>query len=64
MLGGLLSAGWEVIFPLTSEVCPPGVGLDQCVVMVSWLGGLVLGFWWMELDLVSLKGSAMSCSEF
>ena len=34
--------------------------------MVSWLGagGLVLVFWWMELDLVSLKGSAMSSSEF
>ena len=34
--------------------------------MVSWLGagGLVLVFWWMELDLVSLKGNARPSSLF
>ena len=29
---------------------------------VSLIGGLVSVFWWMELDCVSLKGSAMSSS--
>ena len=31
---------------------------------VSWIGGLVPVFPWMELDLVSLEGSAVSRSEF
>ena len=32
--------------------------------MFSWLGELVPVFWLMELDLVSLKGSAVSSSRF
>ena len=36
------------------------VGLD--LVKLYWLGGLVPVLWWMELDLVSLKGSVMSSS--
>ena len=40
------------------------VGLDQCVVKVSWIGGLVPVFPWMELDLVSLEGSAVPSSMF
>ena len=31
---------------------------------VSLIGGLVSVFWWMELDRVSLKGSAVSSSVF
>ena len=31
----LLSAGWKAIFPLNCGVCPPRVGLDQCLVKVS-----------------------------
>ena len=31
---------------------------------VSLIGGLVSVFWWVELDLVSLKGSAVSSSVF
>ena len=31
------------------------MGLGQCLVKVSWLGGLMPVFWWMDLDLVSLK---------
>ena len=31
---------------------------------VSWLAGLVPVFWWMELDLVFLEGSAVSSSVF
>ena len=36
----------------------------QCLVQVSWFVGFVPVFWWMELDLVSLKGSAVSSSVF
>ena len=37
---------------------------DQCFVKVSFLGGLMPVFWWMELDLVSLRGTAESSSVF
>lgn len=37
-------------------------GLDQRLVRVSWLGGLVPVFQWMELDFVSLRGSGVSGS--
>ena len=40
------------------------MGLDQCLVKVSWFGRFVPVFWWMELDLVSLKDSAGSSSVF
>ena len=39
-------------------------GLDQCLVKVSWLGRLVPVFWWIELDFVSLRGSAISPGVF
>ena len=32
--------------------------------MVSWVGEFLSVFWWMELDLVSLKDSTVSSSEF
>ena len=31
---------------------------------VSWLGGLMPVFWWMDLDLVSLKVIVLSSNEF
>jgi len=37
---GLLSEGWKVTV-LNIGVCPPWMGLGQCLVKVSWLGGLV-----------------------
>ena len=40
------------------------MGLDQWLVKVSCLGELVSVFLWMELDLVSLEGNAVSSSEF
>ena len=40
------------------------MGLDQCLVKVSWFGRFVPVFWWMELDLVSLKDSVGSNSVF
>ena len=35
----------------------PMGGLDECLVKVSWLGRLVLVFWWVEL--ISSLWSAM-----
>ena len=32
-------------------------GWDQCLVKVSYVGGFVCVFWWVELDLVFLKSS-------
>ena len=40
------------------------MGLDQWLVKVSCLGELVSVFLWMELDLISLEGNAVSSSEF
>ena len=57
---GLLSAGLGVIVPLNCEVCSPQVKLKKCLVKFSWLGGLETELWWMDLDLVFLKDSAMS----
>ena len=39
-------------------------GLDKWLVKISWLGKLVLMFWWVELDLFSLECNEMSSSEF
>ena len=33
------------------------MGLDQYFVKVSWSGVLVPVFWWVELDVVPVKGS-------
>jgi len=35
---GLLSTGCKAIAPLMCGICPPWVGLDQCLVKLSWLG--------------------------
>ena len=40
------------------------VGLDGWLVKVSWLGKLVLAFWWVELDFFSLECNEVSNSEF
>ena len=40
------------------------MGLGYCPVKFSWLAELVPVFWLMELDLVSLKGSAESSGRF
>ena len=49
---------------LNFGVCPLWIGLDQCLVKVSWLGGIVPIFWWIKLNFISLKDSAMSSSVF
>ena len=43
---------------------PVLMGLGWCPVLFSWLGELVSVFWWMELDLISLKSSSVSNSKF
>ena len=60
---GLLSAGWKVIVTLNCGICPLWVGLNQCLLKISSSGELAPVFWWIELDLVSLKGSVVSISE-
>ena len=60
----------EVVVPFNCGVFPlplgvaviPRVGPVPNEVFLT--GGLVFVFWWMELDLVSLKGSAVSSSVF
>ena len=39
------------------------VGLDGWLVKVSWLGKLVLRFWWVELDFFSLECNEVSSNE-
>ena len=39
------------------------VGLYLWLVKVSWLGKLVLVFWWVELDFFSLKCNEVSSNE-
>ena len=41
-----------------------GEGLDYWFVKVSWSGELVSVFWWVELNLFSLKCNEVSSSEF
>ena len=49
---GLLSVGWKDIV-LYYGICPSWVGLDQCLVRVSWFGNLCLcsGGWGWILSL-------------
>ena len=39
-------------------------GFYQWLVKVSWLGKLVLVFWWVELDFFSLECNEVSSNEF
>ena len=39
------------------------VGLYRWLVKVTWLGKLVLVFWWVELDFFSLECNEMSSNE-
>ena len=47
---------WSSLYCGVSSLC---VGLYRWLVKVSWLGKLVLVFWWVELD--SSLRSAMKC---
>ena len=61
---GGLSVCWKFVVPFYCGGSSLWVGLDKCLVKVSWLGKLVLGFWWVELDLLSLECNEVSSSEF
>ena len=61
---GELSVCWKFVVPLYCGVSPLWVGLEEWLVKVFWLGRLVLGFWWVELDLFSLECNEVSRSEF
>ena len=53
-----------LVVPLYSGGSSLCVGLDEWLFKVSWLGKLVLVFWWVELDLFSLKCNEVPISEF
>ena len=40
------------------------MGLDDWLVKVSWLGKLVLVFWWVEMDFFSLECTEVPSNEF
>ena len=61
---GPLSAGWKAIVPINHGVCLLWVGLDQYLLNVFRLEGLVSVFWWVELNFVSLKSRAASSGLF
>ena len=61
---GLLSSGRNVVVPFNCGVCSLWVCLDQWLVKVFSLGELVSVFWWVELDLVTMEGNAVSSSTF
>ena len=54
----------EVVVPLYCGACSLWVGLDEWLVKMSWLGKLPSVFWWVELDLFSLKCNEVSSIEF
>lgn len=43
---------------------PPKVGSDKCLMKFSWLARVMPTFFWMQLDLFSPKGNALSSSLF
>ena len=62
-LWGGLSVYWHFVeFSLYWSFLAVG-GFYQWLVKVSWLGKLVLVFWWVELDFFSLKCNEVSSNE-
>ena len=51
---------WSSLYCGVSLLC---VGLYRWLVKVSWLGKLVLVFWWVELDFFSLECNEVSINE-
>ena len=60
---GGLSVFLKFVVPLYCGVSSLWVGLDGWLVKVSWLGKLVLVFWWVELDFFFLECNEVSCNE-
>ena len=61
---GGLSIILQFVVPLYCGGSSLWVRLDMWLVKVSWLGKLVLVFWWVELDFFSLECNGVSSSEF
>ena len=61
---GGLSVCWKFVVSLYCGGSSLWVGLDKWFVKVSWLGKLMLEFWWEKLDLFSLEGNEVFSSEF
>ena len=59
-----LSVFWQLVVPLYCGGSSLWVGLDEWLVKASWLGKLVLLFWWVELDFFSLECNEVSSNEF
>jgi len=61
---GGLSVCCKFFVPLYGGGSSLWVGLDKCLVKVSWLEKLASIFWWVELYLFSLECNEVSISEF
>ena len=61
---GGFSVFWKFVVPLYCGGSSLWVGFDELLVKVSWLGKLMLEFWWEKLDLFSLEGNEVFSSEF
>ena len=57
---GGLSVFLKFLLPLYCGVSSLQVGLHEWLVKLSWLGELVLVFWWVEMSLFSLECPAVS----
>ena len=61
---GVLSVFWQFVeFSLLWRFLIVCVGLYRWLVKVSWLGKLVLVFWWVELYFFSLECNEVSSNE-
>ena len=49
------------MFPFYCGGFSQWLGLDDCLVKISWLGKLVSVFWCVELDFFSLLSKTMGC---
>ena len=54
---------WSVV-PFFCEDFAQWVGLDDCLVKVSWLGKLVSVFWCVEMDFFSLECNGVPSDDF
>ena len=59
-----LSVFWWSVVPFYCGGFSQWVGLDECLVKVSWLVKLVSVFWWVELVFFSRECNGVSSSEF
>ena len=58
------SVFWQFVVLLYCGGSSLWLDLDEWLVKVSWLGKLVLVFWWVELDFFSLECNEVSSSEY